>query len=720
MSLENYQVNYDLALKDYEYKQVLLNKIEEKLKEFSSDNDENRIIKFRAEYQARIIKEEISAIERFIRRTVNKHKSINPYEFYQEDLELNIDTLESRSVQYSEEFEKCLLITEKDGAVLDPKEWHLDTSNAQFPKWFVPIVTRTVTQHQEVDGTIETTVASYERKWDYSLTQFYYADDETIIKDRFILYWQLDDDYGLNSAGYNTSRLNAAYVNSNGEATKISSESSFLDTEESAESDCFVLKQLMHPKHLLRDSDTYYYSLTESRINLSNPTAFLLYPLDQTLFKSKSLDKLNQVKVTNYVNDDNLQDKKVIYEGKAERAPEKIYLHCTLPEWNYRLRNVLGELQMQINEYNLICAPHYSKLNVLNDMEELLELHQRFGTNDDLENKKNEKELLSSVNNLRSAIRTAIECPEDKYPTFEYYTQKRHIDLKAEELFYLLKSPALYAELKSYIENSADKDASEIKMYSGPYMDEEYGWHAIFETIAECYAALSHSEIYGEKIWNEDINFGVELLANYTDDQAYKEICDLWFGVARNEFVDEGEIIPGYLRIQSESLNSLKEKSEFNHESIFSLILSNYQSLLKPYLSHVIPGPGAPCTLQVVLSCYQPYIYNKIKIALANDATYHIRIFRSVLCVFNVLNPKDGKTKLANGLMTVTDLFKSFVVTRSIDKSNKRASDTLREIKGFIEKADESDGNSKAFYDAINQKNQLQPQLENLFIRCLT
>src|SRR5690606_39758110 len=133
-------------------------------------------------------------------------------------------------------------------------------------------------------------------------------------------------------------------------------------------------------------------------------------------------------------------------------------------------------------------------------------------------------------------------------------------------------------------------------------------------TIAECYAALSHSEIYGEKIWNEDINFGVELLANYTDDQAYKEICDLWFGVASNEFVDEGEIIPGYLRIQNESLNSLKEKSENNHESIFSLILSNYQSLLKPYLSHVIPGPGAPCTLQVVLSCYQPYLYNKIKI----------------------------------------------------------------------------------------------------------
>ncbi|GAB6260790.1 hypothetical protein [Photobacterium sp. R1] len=704
MSLEIYQVNFDLSLKDVEYKNILLVKVEDKINELISAGYDNNVLIFRAEYFCKIIKEEIISIERYIRRTVEKHKGINPYEYYQQDLEENIDILEFRSGVYKKEFEKCPLITDKNGEILDPKDWYLDTKNATFPKCFVPKVTKTITQHKEVDGVIPTTVASFEKKWDYSLTQFYYADDETIIKDRFILYWQLDDDYGLNSAGYNTSRLNTAYINSNGEATKISAESSFLVTEETSESDCFILKKLMHPKHLLKEKDRYYYNLTESRINLSNRTAFILYPLDQTVFKTKPLHELSKIKAPSYVNDKNLQDRKVIFEGESERAPARIYLHCTLPEWNHRLRKVLGELQMQINEYNLICAPHYSKLNALSDMEDLLELHQRFGTNYDPKNKKIEKELISSINKLSSAIRTAIECPEDKHPTFEYYTQKKHIDLKAEELFYLIKSPALYAELKSYIESSADEESSEVKMHTGPYMEEEYGWHAIFETIAECYAALSHSEIYGDKIWNEDINFGIEVLANFSGDKSYKEICDLWFGVLNASYVENDEDIPEYLSSQYESLNEFEPDNSNNHDSIFSLIVSNYESLLKPYLGHVVPGPGAPCTLQVVLSCYQPFIFNKIKQALTNDATYHIRLLRSVLCVFNVLNPRDGKTKLANGLMTVTDFFKAFVVTRSIKRSNLRASDTLREIKVFIEKANESEGNSKAFYDAINQK----------------
>ena len=48
-------------------------------------------------------------------------------------------------------------------------------------------------------------------------------------------------------------------------------------------------------------------------------------------------------------------------------------------------------------------------------------------------------------------------------------------------------------------------------MPPGPYMDFEPDWDEIFITIAQCYAALSASNVVGNRVWEEDVRYGIEL-----------------------------------------------------------------------------------------------------------------------------------------------------------------------------------------------------------------
>ena len=715
--LEHFQPDYDLENKTISKYKALKEKIQEKIAELKKTPKENELIIFRAEYRTEALDEQIKALNNHIFRIVDNHNNINPYESYKKDLKENQSRLEKRRKEYETIYSQLCLITEdENGDTLRPKSWYLDEEGTTFPKAFKPVATRTIATQAAVEGK-NTNVEVY-RKYNYSNAFFYYADDGTVLRDRFVLYWRYDDknkvdSQSQSSEAYRPDYLRAAYVTS-GVAKTIDIDSRVLDNIKLDNDEDFYTKryQLSSPVNAeyIGEAGDYRspYRYSKSNIELNGPTAFFLYPLDQGKFLTKKLSDLSKIDAPEYPS--RAKDKKVIFEGGEEPAPEHIYLHCPLPEWNHRLREALTELQQQVNEFNLIMAPHYQKLAEVGQMRQMMELHNRHAyrpkENVTSEEKEARLNLTEAFENLTVGIQSIIENPSDANgATFAYAYEKKHINECAGTLWRLLQSPALYSEIEHYINYIDKKDFPENEMPAGPYMEEEKEWFAIFNTIAECYAALSVSDIYAQQVWDNDLIHGINQLANLEQTEGVdQELTKTWKNISnilRADNDSDANEVPEYLREQGAREAFKNQKEEEPQNSLFGLIINKYDTLAKPYLGHLVPGPGAPCTLQVVLSCYQPQFTKLLLKAVKSDSTYHLRIFKNVLIVFTIINGRNSTTKLSLG--SAADIFKSLIVTKDISKSNKRVIKTLLAFKKFFNDLDEGkEGtSSKIFFDDI-------------------
>ncbi|PKF77449.1 hypothetical protein CW749_22385 [Vibrio sp. vnigr-6D03] len=728
--LKDYQLDYDHMLFDLEYYRAM----QEKINEYAgSIND--KYIKYKVRYRVQTLNLSIQALEEEIDRQITFHENISPYPSYAEDLAANKTRLEERQAFYKDLFSNAELKVsdEQESEPLEPNFWVLTGhENTEIPT-FEPQFTRDITTHDEEDGEVPTTLLVRPREYDYSNTKFYYADDGSEIYNRFILCWNYDDDERTagesDDSGYHADRLEAVYTNTNAVATKLSSESSsFTIVRSEDRKKQFELKKPVLPQFLgekwrthLRDSgrfsseivneNQYYaYQLTNSRIKYFKPGAFFLYPLDQNKFKTKPLREIADLKAPVYPTRHTLKLNKVVFDVEEESAPPRIYLHCTLPEWNHRLKDALGILETQINEYKLACLPHHKKLYELSQMSHLMDMHIRMPyqeqgeinpiNNPDrftptqramlgFENYPFNKELNDrvklheAVSELEEGISNIIDNPVLGSGVSDLNIQKRHIDRAAKEVWKLIHSKALLAEIKHYTEHIKEKYEEGFNGEdhpAGPYMDEENDWDEIFFTISRCYEAISYSDVYREMAWKYDLSIGFSFLSESYDQENIndKRIQEDWEVEARR--IDKED---SYLLAQLAVLKEVNESSEDNTNTSLSYwILTNYETYAKPYLGHIVPGPGAPCTLQVMLSWYQKECIKDIYRNVKADVAYHIKYFNGVLKIFGILR-SDGSSPVDSVKFKGADIAKALIVTRDHSTNEDKLKNSRNSIKNF-------------------------------------
>ncbi|EAQ66663.1 hypothetical protein MED121_12085 [Marinomonas sp. MED121] len=734
--LEKYLPNFDLENKQIAHDNALIEKIKTKADELVKENEaQYNILAFKARSQVELLKLRVKGLEQYIKDAISEHKKHSyPYDNYKEDLDFNLEELEARREQYDALYldEKVSLIFEESGSILAPNQWSLDLDNlGELPEPFVPRCVRSVHTHKETPD--KKTLVQFEKYYNYSNTIFRYADDGSVIHDRFVLYWKSHTKEALEAQSKTTHSfspdyLRAAYIKSGEAQCTHFKETTYKndfgnvlkrkyeDSELRAQK--FELVKPVLTKGLMATSGVHNeYGHSDSIINLNSPTHFLLYPLDQGPFVTNKLDDLPAIKVPE---SEGMAQKvtSIVYDGGDAPAPKEIYLHCTLPEWNYRLKKALSDVEQQTNEYNLMVSPHLEKMMIAQEMKSLVDLHVKFPYFDsnnlfiNTSKVSRRTKLSEALEDLYRGIDTVVHTPNVlNAPISDLALAKQDQESAAGKLYHLIRSPALLAELKHYVEHIESKEIEQGTMDAGPYMEKEDRWREIFITISRCYAALSHSELYGEMIWDEDLVYSIDSLSKLSGDKVDEQIKELWESLSdpdadRKHTEEDFKDVPEYLLDQSSS-NFIEDNSLQTEMSLSSYIIGQYEVLAKPYLNALIPSAGAPCILQVILGSYDSFVNSHIKQALRTDLSYHIRMFKNVLVLFSILDGRDSITKLDVG--SFLNIFKALIVTKDISASNKRGQYIVSKMMDFFASLDDDinsgKGTAHKFYTGISEHN---------------
>ncbi|BCD99508.1 hypothetical protein [Marinagarivorans cellulosilyticus] len=544
---------------------------------------------------------------------------------------------------------------ESNGEFKDYNQVYLDDENLQLDPLKLPPIKRYATVCAAATPNTPQRIACTVG-YDYSKTKFVYADDGSPIDGGGILFWTYNSTYDYTKESNETNR-HQAYRLSQGLTSpdgllveKGHPGLETLNAERAKEDPDLAPLFEENPNHVRYHQSTYtpFEDSTplaskkgfSAKSSKADNFAFMLYPADGGEFISKPLSELITMKTPSGA--------QVVFTDNSQSAPAEVRLHCTLPQWNKRLQKAVVELNKQVLQYSTIIAPHEQKKRLLQSMSEIVELHcqHEYIDFDDLvknaddnphsqeqinsiikkSRSKNQEEnrhkLLQNIADLDSGITHMVSSPTAENPiTKPYHMEQQHIVVASDKLWSLFSSPAFKDELSHYLEyvNTLDEDALVDDIPAGPYMqDLEQGWDDIFITIAECYAALSNTEKYREILWEKDIKSGIEWLCQLDPDDALdqamvEQISDfnpdnrLSHDSAHDEARSD---IPAYQRPLAKTIQAvIKEGKTHKSNSIFATLLKDG---LKPILSHVIPGIGAPCSLQVILALFDDEIVEEL------------------------------------------------------------------------------------------------------------
>lgn len=730
------QLDYDNTLYDLEYLIALKEKVIDYKEKNISDND--RFLSARVDKFLAKTAEKISKLERNINEQIAERESCDLDACYLSDLDENKKRLEARKSKYKEVFAKSSLNldVDRDGVINAPEAWVLE--NIEDITKFDPIVTVESATHKQEDNEEVVTTTIHPIEFDYSSPVFCYADDRSIIRDRFILYWDRDVDSKTkgepeSEEGFHPENINVAYISQVGRACHLNITDDILGKVRSESGEkSFKLSKPLLPRLVVendKNKDYYSYQYNEARIKFNRPGSILLYPLDQNEFSTKSVKEIDEIKVESS-GSATVKRNKAAFSADLEKPSRNIYLHCTLPEWNHRLRVKLSILQQQINQYKLACHPHVLNMNALSEMKDVLDLHIKYPyqSKNDINSKNNPNvswvkmheiynkhtsanrigftkeinqrvQLKNAISDLYNGIEDIISDPSSVSEFSELSIQKKHIERASKELWALLSSKSLLSETKRYISNAKEKIKNGYNIQGiappGPYMEDEKGWDKIFITIAECYEALSYSEYYRKKVWNKDLIHGVDSLAAFRRDKNNidKEVSIIWDRFSEISKIGSESEKEKYIINQSEEFKY--NHDELSERSLFGLLISQYGTTAQPYLSYVIPGPGAPCALQVVLSCYQSEFESHVfKRVAQGKITYHLRMYNNVLKIMGL------SSKAVVSSPRLPRLMNGLFVRLHLSENNKDMSLAKKEIKKYFSKlnGDLDKGLNKSFY----------------------
>jgi hypothetical protein len=766
-TLTSQQPNFDGLLEQLEYNRALILRLTDKKEEFG----ENELV-IQREIRLRCdeLQQKLDNIERLIighKEALENSPQFN--EIGKDDLNFNLIKLKQRQQDYKALYQNSELqkIKTDNDEYYPVQHWELELQDNKKIPPFIPRETRQICTHKaenKLNG--KATHITSNRKVDYSIANFVYADDDSALDNRYVWYWEEEKNHYAETgeASWVPTNPNVAITNSFGFAQPISVISYHLmmeKNEETKEGRLRLAKILSIQAFMMeREGEKNHarYGISSSPIKLTTKARFFVYPLDESPFLSKSMETLSSIKkeeannassgdciesvVAFGVSPDDIDTRKYRYQEYLYNG--KIAVHCTLPEWNHRLRKVLSIVQRQINEYNLVLSAFYVRLSALNEMIDLLKLQTEypfkgvekmdwtalalsgikmkvlgmtwdvFFRNEDKERileAEDRESLYKALVALRNAMMETMENPESAGSQLHnaLAREKENVNRSCDQLWDLINSSALKSELQRYVEcaKAAINDESQHEKIKngfapGPYMVEEGNWALIFNTIAECYAALSSSSKHKQKLFDEVVSPSLDsLLSIDPEHELYKQFDSVWGSTAvlTIEQAENGAVNDNsYIKEQVKSVSRLKKvrKNQTNLlDVIFSEeILTTFETIWN-LKGVIVPGPGTPCVLQVILSCFQKEIFSELYKKIKGDAAYHLRFFNSVSRVFRVLEVTKGKSRASD----LSDIFRSFVVTQNKQSNQERRISAGKRLKRYSENLANGNGDvSDSFY----------------------
>jgi len=762
------QPNFDVLLNQLEHNRALILRLNDKKEELG----ENELV---IQREIRLRRDELQQKLDNIDELIADHKrelEDNPQrgELGKDDLDVNLEKLNQRQQDYKDRYQNAEFqkIKTEDDEYYPVQDWDFELQDDKTFPPFIPRETRQVCTHKaenKLNG--KSTHITSNRRVNYSIAHFVYADDGSPLDNRYIWYWMEERNHyvGIGEADWAPTDPQVAITNSSGFAQPIlvTSSNLMMETNKETKEGRLRLEKTLSTqafkKQRVGEKSYASYGISSSAITLTTRARFFAYPLDEYPFLSKSMETLSAMKkekannassgdcsesvVAFGVSPDELDTSKNKYQEYLYN--DKIAVHCTLPEWDHRLRKALDITQRQINEYNLVLSAFYVRLSALNEMIDLVKLQTEYpfkgvekmdwtaltlngmkmkvlGMTWDVFFRNEDKErileaadresLYKALVALRNAMMETMENPESAGSKLHnaLAREKENVNRSCDQLWNLINSSALKFELQRYVEcaKAAINDESQhehIKdgFVPGPYMVEEGNWALIFNTIAECYAALSSSSKHKQKLFDEVVSPSLEsLLSIDPEHEVYKQFDSVWAkknaGSAQAINEDENGISVvnksnNYINEQIRDYSDLIQKRNNNHsetllDRIFSEDIVITFEKIWDLKGLVVPGPGSPCVLQVILSCFQKEIFSELYKKIKGDSAYHLRFFNSVSRVFKVLEVAKGKSRVVD----LSDIFRSFVVTQDKQGNKERRFAASKSLKRYAENIANGDG----------------------------
>jgi len=593
-----------------------------------------------------------------------------PYEGYENDFAANIQALHQRHTRYIRELSPLELQKPEKHS---PDTWFLDSSGINL-KPYRPIITGVYDVSSNATNNATNNAGAPDligipRR--HHKVRFRYADNNKPVANRVVLYWKYKkNEKGVEEIAYDERWLSApvSIARTDGAGYIVQTANTFtvrvqsrqepntkkqhyrinilgtscVKGERMQEKDyydiCSINDTPPYAKNDLEKQKTNEWTdinaiapLTGSEFDPTAEYAFFLYPPDAGEVVTKCLDELvNNKTVFSY---NNYTDLPIVYKGKLPENGIDIALHCTLPEWTYRLGQQLARLQHWINVLEILKQPHLAKLQNVTQLCKVADLNARYGIGvNDPDEFARRKKLLEDLEKLETGLSIFINNPTTDYPITKNMGEVRNnLYKEAKALWRLMNLEGFRAELKHYLDYMKENISTDyyLKGRPGPYMESEYHWEKIFVTLSECYAGLSQSGMEGD-VWQQDIEV---MLDRFVNDERLNEYGKQWLAYVNTN--PEYNYDFGQDKLFQSQLNSINKPIPIKKKNtVLSSVIDWYLDILPLYeeakiqetIGAIVPTPGPPCLLQVALDSYGALLSKKAIKTGAVNPVYHLRI----------------------------------------------------------------------------------------------
>lgn len=366
---------------------------------------------------------------------------------------------------------------------------------------------------------------------------------------------------------------------------------------------------------------------------------FMVYPPDGGLFQTADLAKLGT-------------DGEFAYKGPVNAPNDQknpIELHCTLQEWERRLKVLNIGIKKDIDDYYSGTSSHRENTANISRMEGLLDIHNRYPYEKVSPAALGEKKKLAeALEQLSSGVKDRLINPD---PSSD---EDAHIALSSmkvytDKLVSILSSDDFKKEYILHRDAEIDEEPA-----PSPYMQVNETWRSIYSTIADSLELLG-STPWANNVYNKLLDHPLKSLASskVVEDILKRNQNEIFNGETDKLVINkDSDVFEETQDFLNHRYDEYEKHSEVVPETLLGEILANekYQNakLIKETLDtliHKAPGPNS--VLMVVLDAYDSFIQKEM-LSGKELKGFHVRI---LVAAFNSFGFFSGNKSMPEGTL---------------------------------------------------------------------
>jgi len=365
---------------------------------------------------------------------------------------------------------------------------------------------------------------------------------------------------------------------------------------------------------------------------------FMVYPPDGGLFQTADLANLGT-------------DGQFAYKGPVNAPNDQknpIELHCTLQEWERRLRVLNVGIKKDIESYSISTSSHRENIVNVDRMGSLLDIHNRYPYEKVSPGAMGEKnKLADSVKKLNEGIRDRLLNPDAKSDE-DAYAALSSMRIYSDKIVKIFLSEKFKEEYILHRDAVINESAS-----PSPYMQVNETWRSIYSTIADSLELLGATP-WADEICDDVVNHPFDAMARTP---GITKMMEGWESIFPDEDASDAIIVDNAgndfnetkIFFEERYEEKLKIKDE-EPKTILAEILANeeYQTakFVKKNLDALVnKNPGPSSVLMVVLDTYGAFLHKKM-IADKDVAGFHIRILIATYRSFGLFSGEKSLDKV--------------------------------------------------------------------------